>query len=155
MVIIKTCLKLASKPLFQNLFETAYVSKRPMTVLRVPGKPSHKEPLLPQILLLDEATAAIDGETDRLIQRTIRGSFAGCTTLVIAHRLNTVMSCQRVMVMDNGQVMRGGGRGLNSVKLQPDVTLCNLRCCSHTHNLKGSCCPTRCGCYIFCYQPVD
>lgn len=57
-----------------------------------------------QILILDEATAAIDTETDRLIQETIHCVFGNCTTLIIAHRLNTVMSCSRVMVLDNGQV---------------------------------------------------
>uniref|UniRef100_A0A8C6K961 ATP-binding cassette sub-family C member 5 n=1 Tax=Nothobranchius furzeri TaxID=105023 RepID=A0A8C6K961_NOTFU len=57
-----------------------------------------------KILILDEATAAIDTETDRLIQETIRSAFGSCTTLIIAHRLNTVMNCSRVMVLDNGQV---------------------------------------------------
>ncbi|XP_068181608.1 ATP-binding cassette sub-family C member 5 [Antennarius striatus] len=58
-----------------------------------------------KMLILDEATAAIDSETDRLLQQTIRCVFGKCTTLIIAHRLNTVMSCSRVMVLDNGQIL--------------------------------------------------
>ncbi|XP_072292178.1 ATP-binding cassette sub-family C member 5 [Eucyclogobius newberryi] len=58
-----------------------------------------------KILILDEATAAIDTETDRLIQETIRSAFGSCTTFIIAHRLNTVMNCSRVMVLDQGQIL--------------------------------------------------
>ncbi|XP_035377481.1 multidrug resistance-associated protein 5 isoform X1 [Electrophorus electricus] len=58
-----------------------------------------------KILLLDEATAAIDTETDRLLQETLRSSFEACTTLVVAHRLNTVLSCDRVLVLDQGQIL--------------------------------------------------
>ncbi|KAK8769027.1 hypothetical protein V5799_014507, partial [Amblyomma americanum] len=61
-----------------------------------------------KILVLDEATSSMDPETDRRIQATLRESFSHCTLITIAHRIDSILDYDRVVVMDDGRVVECG-----------------------------------------------
>merc|ERR1712093_116039 len=58
-----------------------------------------------KLLLMDEVTASVDVETDALIQQTVAEAFRDCTVLTIAHRLETIMNYDKVMVLGDGRVL--------------------------------------------------
>lgn len=62
----------------------------------------------PRILILDEATSALDAESEHLVQEALDRLMEGRTTLVIAHRLSTVKTADRVVVLENGKVVQQG-----------------------------------------------
>ncbi|KAJ2342859.1 hypothetical protein GGH91_003387, partial [Coemansia sp. RSA 2671] len=61
-----------------------------------------------KIIVLDEATANVDLETDKSVQELIRKEFKDCTVLTIAHRLETIMKSDRIIVMDKGTIAEIG-----------------------------------------------
>jgi ATP-binding cassette subfamily B protein len=61
-----------------------------------------------EVLLLDEATSALDAESERTVQLALAGLVRGRTTIVIAHRLATVKSVDRIVVMDHGRIVATG-----------------------------------------------
>jgi ATP-binding cassette, subfamily B, multidrug efflux pump len=62
----------------------------------------------PEILVLDEATASVDTESERLIQEGLKGLMAGRTTLVVAHRLSTIRDAHRIVVIHRGEKREEG-----------------------------------------------
>ncbi len=60
------------------------------------------------ILLLDEATSALDAESEMLVQKALDGLMADRTTLVVAHRLATVLKADRILVLDHGRIVEEG-----------------------------------------------
>ncbi len=62
----------------------------------------------PRVLILDEATSSLDSESEALIQEALERIMVGRTSLVIAHRLSTVLSADTILVLDNGQIVQRG-----------------------------------------------
>ena len=91
----------------------------------------------PAVLLLDEATSALDAENERLVQAALERLMEGRTTLIIAHRLATVVNADRIAVLEGGHIISMGTHGelmdrcqlyarLAALQFDPDLTLDNL-----------------------------
>jgi ATP-binding cassette subfamily C (CFTR/MRP) protein 1 len=58
-----------------------------------------------KVVLVDEATASIDFKSDEMLQKVIRDQFAACTVITIAHRITTILSSDRILVLDKGHIL--------------------------------------------------
>jgi len=88
----------------------------------------------PPLLLLDEATSALDAEAERKVQLALDTAMTGRTTLVIAHRLATVVSADRILVLDGGRIVESGTHNelVAAGGLYSELGLTHIRCqCEH------------------------
>ncbi len=69
----------------------------------------------PAIVILDEATAHLDSETELLIQQALAVALAGRTSIVIAHRLSTIQAADQILVLDHGQIVERGTHAVPAV----------------------------------------
>lgn len=67
-----------------------------------------------RVLVMDEATASIDVETDRIVHDIVQEQLADCTVLIIAHRLSTIRNCDVIVVLSDGRVVETGPPSLLS-----------------------------------------
>ncbi|CAM6097000.1 unnamed protein product [Calypogeia fissa] len=86
-----------------------------------------------KIIVMDEATAAVDGETDQLIQKTMKTVFQDCTVMTIAHRIDTVIDCDRVLVLAKGGRIAEFDSPLNLLKHAEQVNLSDPTTTSEEH----------------------
>ncbi|KAJ2047876.1 Multidrug resistance-associated protein 1, partial [Coemansia sp. S16] len=84
------------------------LSINPGEKIGIVGRTGAGKSSLAKIVVLDEATANVDLETDRSIQALISTEFRDCTVLTIAHRLETIMNSDRIIVMDKGTISEIG-----------------------------------------------
>ncbi|CAG8624387.1 19709_t:CDS:10, partial [Gigaspora rosea] len=87
-------------------FSEGYETKVGERGLRLSG--GEKQRVNPQIVLLDEATSALDTRTERHIQKSLRRMTANRTTLIIAHRLSTIVHADRILVVQDGEIVERG-----------------------------------------------
>lgn len=80
-----------------------------------------------KILVLDEATANVDLETDNFIQRTLRERFQECTVLIVAHRLATIIDSDRILVMKDGHMAEFNHPYRLLVETDDDHSITNTR----------------------------
>jgi ABC-type multidrug transport system fused ATPase/permease subunit len=65
-----------------------------------------------KIVLMDEATSGVDQETEGLLMEVIRREFEGCTVFMVAHRRETVLDCDGVVVLEGGRIVEVGETGI-------------------------------------------